>query len=539
MRAPSTSRVACSPSRESPNHEDPADVAGQNGATAAADDNIYELTVQAIDGTNKMGSKAITVTVTNMDEPGTVMLSALRPQSATMLTATLTDPDSVTAANAPVEIMTATWQWAKASSRNGTYSDIDGATGTTYVPQDVDVNSYLRATASYADGQGSDKSAMSRSVYAVQAVRGNNEVPEFTDQDPVADGVQNTTATRMVPENTPAGMAIGNPVVATDGNGDVLTYTLGGTHADSFDINQATGQLLTKAALDKETDDTYTVTVKATDPSGVPATDTDNSNRISVTITVTNVDEPPAVTGDAAVTFEENTTETTPVTTYNENDPETNNIDSTWSLTGADAGKFNNIGNNGALTFKAAPDFEAPGDANGDNIYEVTVTATDGTGNRGILAVKVTVANVNENGEVALSRTRPRVGVPVRATLTDPDGSISGVSWQWYRDNTINAVPQAGDLPTTECDADADNTCLIEDATSDTYVPTAGDVGETLTAVASYTDGESSEDSAQKLAAKAAANETALDTRNRAPVFVDQGHGHGRHPERFCCKKSR
>ena len=510
--------------KESPNHEDPADVVGQNqnGATAAANDNIYELTVQAIDGTNKMGSKAITVTVMNVDEPGTVMLSALRPQSATMFNATLTDPDSVTATNTTDEITTATWQWAKASSRNGTYNDIDRATGTTYEPKDEDVNSYLRATASYADGQGSDKSAMSRSVYAVQAVRGNNEAPEFTDQDPVMDGVQNTTATRMVPENTPAGMAIGNPLVATDENGDVLTYTLvDGNNADSFDINQATGQLLTKAALDEETGPTYTVTVKVTDPTGVPDTDTNNSDTIIVTITVTDVDEPPAVMGDAAVTFQENTTTTQSPTTYTADDPETADAP-TWSLTGADAGKFNNLDINGTLTFKAAPDFEAQGDANGDNIYEVTVTATDGTGNRGTLAVKVTVANVNEDGDVKLSRTQPRVGVPVRATLTDPDGSISSVTWTWYRADNIAAVPVQSALTTTACADETSNNCVIEGATSDTYVPTAGDVGETLTAVASYTDGESSEDSDPKLAAGVAANGTALDTRNRAPEFVDQ-----------------
>ena len=35
-----------------------------------------------------------------------------------------------------------------------------------------------------------------------------------------------------------------------------------------------------------------------------------------------------------------------------------------------------------------------PGDANGDNVYEVTVAATDGNGKRGTMDVKVTVENV-------------------------------------------------------------------------------------------------------------------------------------------------
>ena len=40
------------------------------------------------------------VKVTNVEEPGKVTLSALQPQSATLFTATLTDPDNVTVGNA-------------------------------------------------------------------------------------------------------------------------------------------------------------------------------------------------------------------------------------------------------------------------------------------------------------------------------------------------------------------------------------------------------------------------------------------------------
>ena len=40
------------------------------------------------------------------------------------------------------------------------------------------------------------------------------------------DGDQSDAATRKVAENTAAGEAIGDPVVATDGDDDILTYTL-------------------------------------------------------------------------------------------------------------------------------------------------------------------------------------------------------------------------------------------------------------------------------------------------------------------------
>ena len=60
----------------------------------------------------------------------------------------------------------------------------------------------------------------------------------------------------------------------------------------------------------------------------------------------------------------------------------------------------------------------------------------------------------------------------------------------------------------------------IEDANSDTYKPVTGDVGDvaTLTATASYTDGEGPE----KTKVKGSAIAVALDTRNKPPAFEDQ-----------------
>ena len=51
---------------------------------------------------------------------------------------------------------------------------------------------------------------------------------------------------------------------------EILTYSLGGADAASFSIDRANGQLSTKAELDKETKDTYVVTVTATDPLARP-----------------------------------------------------------------------------------------------------------------------------------------------------------------------------------------------------------------------------------------------------------------------------
>ncbi len=94
------------------------------------------------------------------------------------------------------------------------------------------------------------------------------------------------TGTRSVPENTATGQDIGAPVVATDpDSGDTLTYSLGGPDAAAFRIDRSSGQVRTRAALDHEARDAYTVTVVATDTTGL-------TGEIDVTITVTNVEEP-------------------------------------------------------------------------------------------------------------------------------------------------------------------------------------------------------------------------------------------------------
>ena len=94
-------------------------------------------------------------------------------------------------------------------------------------------------------------------------------------------------------------------------------------------------------------------------------------------------------------------------------DPEEVGDAPTLSLAGADKGKFDFNPSNGVLMFKAAPapapDYEKPGDANKDNVYEVTVEATDGVGYTGTKDVKVTVTNKDEVGTVTMSQLQPRL----------------------------------------------------------------------------------------------------------------------------------
>ena len=105
-----------------------------------------------------------------------------------------------------------------------------------------------------------------------------------------ADGA---TTDRSIAENTPAGANIGDPVAASDREDDTLTYSLRGSDADSFDINPATGQLLTKAPLDYEAQADYSVIVSVSDgKSSSGGASKSNDDDITVTINIENVDEP-------------------------------------------------------------------------------------------------------------------------------------------------------------------------------------------------------------------------------------------------------
>ena len=497
-----------------PDFEDPAD---------ADTGNIYEVTIEASDGgADTTATKDVTIEVTNVEEPGTVTLDTLQPQVDRVITAILTDPDTIVAAG------TVTWQWYRGSSPIASANGGVGTINSSYTPTTGDLGSVLRATAMYDDDEGEDKTASKNSYRNIRSAPATNNAPTFPDQDFNMDGVQ-TGQTRKVVENTPAGRNLGAPVTAND-RGDVLTYSLDETDAMSFAIVRTSGQLQTKADLDFEGgDSSYMVTVTATDPFGASVTSI-------VTITVTDVNEDPVLSGGAtSIDRAENGTDLDDAGTevaddeFTVDDEDTVDVaaDLKWSLSGADASKFN-ISTTGGLTrtlsLKANPDYESPGDSGRDNVYAVTVKVTDTKGNSDEQAVTVKVTNVEEDGKVELSTLQPRVGFPVTATLTDPDNiTASSVSWLWYRGevNTQNALPD-------ECAGTTGDNCAIKGAASDTYTPVADDIGDTLSAVAQYTDGSPNVDEngdasdAKDVVGEPTLNQVLADTRNKAPVFPDQ-----------------
>ena len=128
------------------------------------------------------------------------------------------------------------------------------------------------------DSQGPNSLRMAILTYRASGTPLSNNAPAFSA----------SVVTRSVAENTAAGQPVGTPVTATDTDGDTLTYSLAGTDAASFDIVPASGQIRTKAGVsyDHEAKALYSVTVRASDGTATAGA--------TVTITVTDVNEPPA-----------------------------------------------------------------------------------------------------------------------------------------------------------------------------------------------------------------------------------------------------
>ena len=109
--------------KSSPDFEDKQDV---------GKDNVYNVTLHATGG-----SHDVVVTVTNVDEPGSVSLSNPQPQVGRQLKADLTEDDGGVSGQE--------WQWAR--SEDGTeWTDISGATTDSRTPTADDLGMYLRAT---------------------------------------------------------------------------------------------------------------------------------------------------------------------------------------------------------------------------------------------------------------------------------------------------------------------------------------------------------------------------------------------------------
>ena len=285
----------------------------------------------------------------------------------------------------------------------------------------------------------------------------------------------------------------------------------GFTYKSSSLTRRGTGQELA-FILTGQTSLTYTTTASSVERSHtfsgvlkrVGETDFPIGGASRVTVRTAETPPPSGNTAPAfrtapVVSVPENTTT---VTAVRATDRDSQDSVTGYEITGgADQDKFS-LTNTRVLSFKIAPDFEAPTDAGADNRYMVEVTAASGTGSRErerSRTFTVTVTNEDEAGMVTLSPAQPVTGTALTAMLEDPDGETAMVEWQWASsdamDGTFTDIRGATTASYTPREAVAD-----DPATTDVDEAYAGDVGMYLQAMAMYNDGHGDDKSAMMVA---------------------------------------
>ena len=198
-----------------------------------------------------------------------------------------------------------------------------------------------------------------------------------------------------------------------DSSGAALTYAVTATSHGQVLVNGAVATSFSQVQLeagqvsfhqDGSDNAAASFSVRLDDGSGLTAAAT-------VSATVTPVNHAPVFTSSPNVSVAENHKA---VTTLMASDADNDTF--VFSITGgADKDFFAVDAHTGALNFKTAPDFETPEDANGNNVYQVSVAATDSTGAASELALNVTVVNETEHGKFV-------VGTNGKDTLTGTPG---------------------------------------------------------------------------------------------------------------------
>ncbi len=385
--------------------------------------NDYVIEVQANDGLNT-ASQTVTITVTDIDEILPVFTSGTAVNFAengtgTAYTVAATDANTLT--------------YALGTGNDESLFNISGGVVTFKnapdfeAPGDADTNNDYVIEVQTNDGLNTASQIVTITVTDIDEI-----LPVFT----------SGTAVNFAENGTGAAYT----VAATDAN--ALTYALGtGNDESLFDIS---GGVVTfkntpdfEAPGDAATNNDYVIEVQAHD--GL------NTASQTVTITVTDIDEIlPVFTSGTTVNFAENGTGTA----YTVAATDANAL--TYALgTGNDESLFNISG--GVVTFKNAPDFEAPGDGDTNNDYVIEVQAHDGL-NTASQTVTITVTDVQED---VTPPAKPVItGISNDTGSSDSDGvtkdktiRINGTS---EANTTVEVSSQHGFIRSTQADANGD-----------------------------------------------------------------------------------
>ena len=436
--------------RSPPDYERPAD---------SNRDNVYEVSIQPSDGRNT-GSYPVTVTVTDVNEPpefrrgSTTSFTQPENRTTRLYTFSATDPEQGTI----------TWSVGGTDGNHFTIDERGQFSFKEDNPPDFDTPGDDGGDNLYnITIQARDPESNTASLLVTVTVTEVNEGPVITRQG---------SAPGSVPENQGANQVLARYTASDPERPSVRVtrWSTSGRDGGDFVIN-ALGELRFRSTPDYERpadsnrDNVYEVTIRASD-----GRNTGTLEEVQV-VTVTDVNEPPTITTSSRTTFSQPENRTSTLYTFRATDPEGGTV--TWTAAGTD-GRFFAIDEQGRFSFRedSVPDFDAPGDAGGDNVYDVTVQARDDAFNISSLDVVVTVTDHNENVEPSISTRRPPSTYRENGTSTiytfrasDPQQGTT-ISWSLTgtdagdfaitRDSSGRGVLAFASPPDFESPADAD-----------------------------------------------------------------------------------
>ena len=359
--------------RTPPNYEAPIDVRGDNTyhiTLIAADKELFH-TGEGYDPDLSLSSEpyAITITVTDADDPGSVTITGTAQVGRTLTAGTVTDDDGG---------VTGTGRKWQSAASGGDYDDISGAIGLTYTPVEGDIGKPIQVVATYTDDfDGNTKTAISTPTTAVLPT----EPVTVTGQTSVT-----------VAENTTEPVADYRGVAATGRY--ILGWHLGGADAVAFQISLNPDQTHInvvfrtppnyEAPTDVGGDNTYHITLIAQDKalfgSGYDLDMSLFSEPYAITITVTDGDDAGAIgviIGTAQVGEQ--------LTAGDVTDPDGGVTDITWQWQNA-ADDSNIAGATNAVMYTLTP-------TDSGKTIQVVATYTDSFGAKSITS-RATVAVV-------------------------------------------------------------------------------------------------------------------------------------------------
>jgi Ca2+-binding RTX toxin-like protein len=273
----------------------------------------------------------------------------------------------------------------------------------------------LRASASFAENTVNAAPQLLDATLGLSAVSGAGPVLSFTSAVLTVSGL--LTEDRVGLQNQglgPGQVSItGNTVfvggtaigLASGGAGSSFIVSFGSFGAVALSAIELVAEALTYANPSNTPGATRNLTLSLTAPGFTAGSAT-------IGVNVTQENDPPSITSGASATTPEQSAAGTPVYAARASDPEGTAI--AWTLGGTDAALFQ-ISGSGVVSFRAAPDFEAPRDANGDNAYAISVIASDGQASaQRNVAIHVTnfadATQIQGVGSLVLSETQAQAG---------------------------------------------------------------------------------------------------------------------------------